>query len=297
MIEKENQADNMQDDVVLFLTEKCNSNCIMCPMSPHSRMRGLYSDEWRKKLQYACDINAHHITITGGEPFLEFESLMHIISVVKAKLPLSSVLIITNGRALAIPEIANRFIPEINEFFRVAIPIHASSEELHDTITQSKGSFKETMAALQHLQKSRAQIEVRVVAHHKNMHDLSNIYHMLMSEKIRISQVNLVAMEMNGTAARNRSVLWTDYSELYRNAEEGIHSLIHAGINAGLYNFPLCSIPRDAWSIAYQSISPGKVRFPSICDDCVEKHACCGLFASTFHLGCFKVHPIWKENT
>lgn len=29
------------DDVCLFVTEKCNSNCVMCPMSLASRKRGL----------------------------------------------------------------------------------------------------------------------------------------------------------------------------------------------------------------------------------------------------------------
>ena len=64
------------DDVCLFVTEKCNSNCIMCPMSLDSRKRGLSiaQEDWAGIVDLIPD-NPAHITITGGEPFLEYEYL------------------------------------------------------------------------------------------------------------------------------------------------------------------------------------------------------------------------------
>lgn len=42
------------DDLTVFMTESCNSNCVMCPMSRDSRKRGNHcSDEaWAEAL--AC---------------------------------------------------------------------------------------------------------------------------------------------------------------------------------------------------------------------------------------------------
>ena len=40
------------DDLTVFMTESCNSNCVMCPMSRDSRKRGNHcSDEaWAEAL-------------------------------------------------------------------------------------------------------------------------------------------------------------------------------------------------------------------------------------------------------
>ena len=67
-------------DNTLFITPKCNSNCIMCPMPEDVRKRKFISeyDELMKIIEcMPSDLN--HITITGGEPFLEKESFFNIL--------------------------------------------------------------------------------------------------------------------------------------------------------------------------------------------------------------------------
>ena len=92
------------DDVCFYVTEKCNSNCMMCPMSLDSRKRGsqMSEDEW-EHFEEKIPESVSHITITGGEAFLCYEKLFPVLEKINRLYPDTDVLILTNGRALAVP--------------------------------------------------------------------------------------------------------------------------------------------------------------------------------------------------
>lgn len=281
------------DDVCLFVTEKCNSNCVMCPMSLDSRKRGvtLSQADWVRIVEQIPD-NPAHITITGGEPFLEYQNILLVMEQINKRFPHTEVLILSNGRAFSIPELFEELHPLITEQYCFAIPIHASNAELHDSISSTSGSFRQSFKGLKNLARTEARIEIRIVGHQLNLADLNRTFYMLVDSGIRINVINLLAMEMMGCAARNRDFLWVDYSVLCKAAVQGVKYAILHGIDVGLYNFPLCTIPKQMWPLAKQSITPSKVRFYDECQHCREYSACGGLFYSTFLLKLCKVNPI-----
>lgn len=284
------------DDLVFVMTEACNSNCIMCPMSEDSRKEGLRfsEDAWSLALEQAPE-NPNHITITGGEPFLELEQLLHLLDHINDRWPTTPVLILTNGRALCLPQVMQSLLPRLTSNIRFAIPIHGCNAAQHDAVTQSMGSYAQSMAGLLALSDCPAEIEIRVVCHRLNEDYLHQIGASLLQRGVRITRVNFVAMEMNGCAARHRELLWSPYDHLYLAAEPSIFRLITKGIDTGLYDFPLCALPPRAWPLAQKSITGWKVCFDVDCEQCSVRNACGGLFRSTFLLGLWKAHPIAKE--
>lgn len=286
---------NLQD-FVFMMTEKCNSNCVMCPMSEDARRRGrtFSNPEIDEMLQKITD-ETEHIDITGGEPFLKHEQLFHIMRDLNEKHPYIPVQILTNGRALCLPSIQAQIKPLLRERYLFAIPVHGPDAVSHDAISETYGSFAETMEGLRFLSHEHARIEVRIVGSKLNAHQIQNTCAMLAASGLHIHVVNIIAMEMTGSAARNRSQLWIDYRQLYRHAEQGILQLIRHGIDVRLYNFPLCALPRSAWPLAKSSISPWKIRYPAACDCCAARDACGGLFYSTQLLRLFPVRPFSKE--
>lgn len=90
------------DDLTVFMTESCNSNCVMCPMSRDSRKRGNHcSDEaWAEALAVLHKRRYRHISITGGEPFLMAERLLSLMCTLRDTQADTPVLLLTNGRAL-----------------------------------------------------------------------------------------------------------------------------------------------------------------------------------------------------
>ena len=280
-------------EAVFMVTEACNSNCVMCPMSSDQRRRGLsLSREEAQGLLNQIDEHTEHIDITGGEPFLHAELVLDILRQLNERWPQIPVQVLTNGRALCIPCIQRGLYPLLTPRLRFAIPVHAGSAALHDAITQSTGSFEQTLRGLEFLSSSPAQIEIRIVGHRKNVEHLDALCDMLLRSGLRISVVNFIAMEMNGSAAHNRDGLWVDYRTFFDAAKPLIHRFVHAGIDVGLYDFPLCAVDRAYWPITKKSITAWKVRYPGVCDMCDEKSACGGLFRSTCLLGLFPVSPI-----
>ncbi len=280
-------------EAVFMVTEACNSNCVMCPMSSDQRRRGLsLSREEAQGLLDQIDEHTEHIDITGGEPFLQAELVLDILRQLNERWPQIPVQVLTNGRALCIPRIQCALYPLLTPRLRFAIPVHAGSAALHDAITQSPGSFEQTLRGLEFLSASPVQIEIRIVGHRKNVEHLDELCDMLLRSGLRINVVNFIAMEMNGSAAHNRDGLWVDYRTFFDAAKPLIHRFVHAGIDVGLYDFPLCAVDRAYWPITKKSITAWKVRYPGVCDMCNEKSACGGLFRSTCLLGLFPASPI-----
>ena len=268
-----------QDDVCIYVTESCNSNCVMCPMSMDARKRGdrLTKEQW-ERIPELIPEGTPHITITGGEPFLEYKYLIPAIKRITEVHPYSEILILTNARAISIPSVFLDLQQTITNRIRFAIPIHSADSELHDMISQSPGSFKQTMHALKNLEKTPGKIEIRIVGHRLNAIGISDTLRKLADSDLKISFINIIAMEMTGCAARNRKELWIDYQDLCRLALDGIYYAVHHGIDVGLYNFPLCTVPKELWPIVKKSITPSKIRYYPDCSFCREGHACGGLF-------------------
>ena len=108
----------------------------------------------------------------------------------------------------------------------------------------------------------------------------------------RITVVNFIALEMCGNAIKNREQVWIDYPEAAAACEAGIEKLVSAGIDIGLYNFPLCAVKHKYWTLCRDSISDYKIRYTPVCESCKVKSICYGVFNSTISTGCFVARPI-----
>ena len=283
-------------ELVFFMTEKCNSNCIMCPISEGTRKRGnVITDQEFMNLISQIDDSIEHIDITGGEPFLEWEKVVCLMQFLNDNYPMIPVQILTNGRALCLTSIQTALSHVINDQYLFAVPVHGPTAQVHDFISSSPGSFAETLAGLRFLSEADARTEVRIVGSKLNADLINETCEMISSLKLRNSIINIVAMEMTGAAAINRDRIWIDYGELYKKAEEGIMNLIKNGSDIELYNFPLCALPKYAWPLAKNSISIEKIRYSEECHSCNVLNACGGLFYSTKLLDLFSVRPVMGD--
>ena len=288
--------DENDNSIVWMITERCNSNCIMCPMSADTRKRGKgYTDNNPAILLSELPSDITHIDITGGEPFLNWKKALDVMKNINIHFPQTPVLVLTNGRALSLSFLQKEIQALITAQYRFAIPLHAPNAMLHDKITQSCGSFEQTIDALHFLSGTKAEVEIRIVGSRVNAKKITDLCEYIIDDNIKVDTVNLIGMEMNGQAARNRKQLWIDYDQLYTMAEPGLISLVENGIDVGLYGFPLCALPKRAWAIAKHGIATEKIRYYDACDRCIEKKACGGLFKSTYLLGIYQVKPFEKE--
>lgn len=280
-------------EVDIFVTNRCNSNCVMCPLSETvRRQEQKYYLRWLWDFIRILPDDVEYINITGGEPTLRKKDFLEILEYLKGKFRYSGFQLLTNGRSLADEMFLKQVLERTPRGMRFAIPLHASREMVHDGITQAKGSFRQTDRGIRNLLKQGQKVEIRVVISRKNIAYLTETAAYIVSNYPRVFCVNFIGMEMMGSAAVRREELWADYPEVFKRSEAAVKILIAHGIDVQLYNFPLCAVKKGYWPLAVKSITDYKVRYMPACDDCRVKEICGGFFASTKHLMKPEVKPV-----
>lgn len=281
-----------EEDNVLFISNKCNSNCIMCPDSNANRQLDLGRDkDYLFRLVELIPSDARHLTITGGEPTLLTWDFIRLLAKCKEKFTNTDFLMLSNGRTLCIKEYRDAFLEAVPHSFRLGIPLYAASAKEHDSITRAEGSFEQTLAALKVLQ-HRIDIEIRIVVMKNNYRKIPEIAEFICKEIPRVRHVCMMGIELMGNAAIARDDLWVDFVDTAPYLERAATTLFSAGIDAMIYNYPLCSLPRHLWNIAEKSITEYKIRYKEECANCEIKDLCGGFFFSTMHFEDITVRPI-----
>ena len=274
-----------QVEVDLFITNKCNSNCIMCPLSETVRRKGNPGQlQWVMKYIDLLPANLPYINITGGEPTLEKDRFVAVMHKLRDKFQHSEFQLLTNGRSLADRVFLSKLIKCMPYNIRVAIPLHSSHELIHDRITQVNGSFKETDFAIRNLLDMQQKVELRIVLSKVNISTVEDTVKYIVENYRGVFVVNFIGMEMMGNAVRYRDILWDDYDIFFQKIRESVHYLISHGIDTQLYNFPLCAVDSGYWPIVAKSITGYKIQYKEECTFCAVREICGGFFYSTLNL-------------
>ena len=280
------------EDNVIFVTNLCNSNCIMCPDSDIVRKKG-ENVSINELIEYVNYIpkNCKHITITGGEPGMLKKELVMLINECKEKLPNTDFLLLTNGRVLSDDLYRKDILDALPYHTRFGIPLYSSNKEIHDNITRGKDSFLQTTKAIKKLLDENIEVEIRTVILKKNYKELPKLAEYISKNFPKIEMVNFMALEVLGNCLKNKNEVWIDFEEISEDLLKASTILIKNGIKVQLYNFPLCKIDSKLVSLSSNSITDYKVRYKKECENCKAKSECGGFFFSTVNLNDIKVNP------
>lgn len=281
------------EDNAFIMSMKCNSNCIMCPVSEGSRKGGhiANADDLIKIAQH-IPISAPHLTLTGGEPFLMGESSFKFFEYLRNKFIYTDFLLLTNGRVFCNPAYASRLHKTLPVNSVIGIPLHGPNSEIHDHITQAPGSFDQTFKGLKNLLDLGFKVEFRIVVSKLNSFCIEDIADLVIREFPKVDTVKFMGLEMLGNAAKNCNEVWITYNQAFSCCEAAIDKLVENGIDVGLYNFPLCSVGKKYWGIYQKSITDYKIQYSDKCKPCGMKDACGGIFGGTIRLAKDDVTPL-----
>jgi len=282
-----------RSDNAVVVTDKCNSNCIMCP----------YTENYRKKAQ-KTDLNYNlqvieyipsdikHLIITGGEPTLYQESFLEIMRAIREKFEDTELLLLTNGRTMSNKEFALKALNVVPERVLWGIPVHGPNSIIHDTISQTPGSFSQTEYGIKTLLFNQREVEIRIVISKLNYKKLEETACYIAASFPKVKQVTFMAMEMCGAAAINKELIWIDYETAAQYAQKAAIVLIRQGIKVLFYNFPLCKVNKGFWSLCADSITDYKIRYADTCGLCSVRSICGGVFSTTLGLTKMPLFPI-----
>jgi His-Xaa-Ser system radical SAM maturase HxsC len=267
------------DSNMLFVTERCNHQCIMCAQPPKST-----DDRWRVSESHSVidliDKSEPILGISGGEPTLLDDDLVSIIGHCKDSLPNTCIHVLSNGVAFSDKSFAEKISNIEHPNLLWGIPIYGCSAQQHDFHTQVLGSFNQTIHGLYNLSLFSQVIELRVVLTKMVLMNIRPILEFILWNLPFVNSVALMGIEPTGYARLNHSIVWDELDEYRDELCHSINYLRHSSINIFLYNVPLCYLPSELHPIAIRSISDWKISYEPECFVCQKKDQCCGFFKS-----------------
>lgn len=266
----------------IFVTSKCNSNCIMCPQ-PVDRNEGNLT-ELNLKLISLMDKSTAELAFNGGEPTLIGDDFFRLILACKEFLPDTSLLLLTNGRKFSDFNYTHRYSSLCHPNITVSTPLYGDNDTEHDFIVGAKGSFNETVMGIINLASFGNPIEIRTVIHKYTYKNLLRISEFIYQNMTFVRHIAFMGLETTWRARENLESLWIEPGEVVGRIEEAVHYLIQRGMDVSIYNIPLCLLPKHLWSFARQSISDWKNSFDSKCLVCSVKGQCSGMFDSGIYI-------------
>ena len=218
----------------------------------------------------------------GGE--CDRAVFLHIITTAihqaRQHLPTTGLHILSNGRRFS-DEAFARVVNAVRHPALVwGIPVYSECPETHDFIVQSRGAWDETLAGLYNLAKHGASIEIRIVVQQANVARLGELAYFIFRNLTFVEHVAIMGLEPMGFARRNYDKIWVDPADCGEALREAVFFLANRGMTVSVYNFPLCTLPREIWPFCPKSISDWKNIYLPECNQCDVQDRCCGFFRS-----------------
>lgn len=280
----------------LFVTNQCNSRCLMCSQPPTPQEDGWLFDE-AMEIVALVDAAPAVVGISGGEPTLHPRRLRALLDFIHSRWPAAQVEVLTNARRLGDEATAALLLQGLPAGkTNWLVPLYGANDEVHDFVVQSPGAFDETLGGLLHLQQYEQCIQLRTVLVRPVIEHLAGWAEFVGRNLPFVAAVALMATEPIGFALANQDLSVVDMSECTAELMAATDTLTAHRLRPVLMNMPLCKLPMQLRPFAALSISDWKNDYAPECTDCTLRPTCAGFFVwdrtSIYRTGLKPVLPV-----
>lgn len=265
----------------LFVTERCNSRCLMCSQPPRLVDDIDYFVALNRTLIPLLPKSLPTLGMTGGEPTLLGRDLVQLLQMVATELPDTQLEILSNGRALSRPVLAQAIAAASTPRTLFTIPLYSDFAPQHDYIVQAKDAFAQTVLGLHHLARFGVRAEIRVVLHKQSIGRLRSLARFIQKNLAFVEHIAFMGMEHTGYARIHDDLLWIDPPEYAHELEGAVDYLTGFGYPVSLYNLQPCLVPPTLRPFLRVSISDWKREYLSECEGCAHRSECGGVFGTS----------------
>lgn len=270
----------------------CTNDCVFCVAADKRSFPDKTTAEIKHEMEQAYVGGARDVVFSGGECAIR-EDICDLVAFARDQ-GFLAVNIQTNGRAFASKAFCKKMILAGMTVLNPAL--HGHTEELHDSLTRSKGSFRQTVLGMHNMRKlsgGRVQVLVNTVVVKKNYRHLPDIARLLIG--LRVHAYQFAFVHAMGNALRSFASVVPRKTDVMPYIKEAIELGKRAGLHVGVEAVPLCLmqgyekhvsefyIPSvELWDRGERipkfediRIKYGKVKFPQ-CAACCHKDYCEG---------------------
>lgn len=296
----------------IALGYKCNHCCLNCPLTDNDRLeKELDSQVITKNILELCKYGDKlNITISGGEPTLNknFFDILKMLGESGAYIN-----ILSNAVSCKNIEYVDEMINALgNNYnlnkFRYVTAIHSYNKNIHDKLTNTLGSFDETIEALENLDKRNIHVAVKIIMNKITAKDLKETIEFICNHFSNNIDIQLCATDYAGRCGENYQCLYINFEELGLILEEALDNFekINNGKRLHIIETPLCLVDPYYWKyfdtkrgeqkLTYiapndksddnksESVNYGCNTNYKECMNCVVRNYCSGIWVSTYNL-------------
>lgn len=262
----------------LQLTNRCNSNCLMCSQPPTTSEDGWMAEESIEAIRH-IEQSPDTLGLSGGEPLLLGKNLRLVFDAVADNHPTTRLELLTNGRLLADDALADQLILGLQSKVSWLVPLYGHADYLHDFVVQAPGAFEQTLHGLLNLQRLGQPIQLRIVLIEPVLDVLPELCTYIGRNLPFVREVALMACEPIGFALANREFCEVDLLDWQASLKSASKVLRRHEIPFLFMNTPLCALPSELHTLAHKSISDWKNVYLPECEMCAARPRCSGFFA------------------
>ncbi len=134
---------------VLFVGYQCNNRCRFCMEYDKRQIPPRSFEEMKYEIAAARDRGTDYLEIIGGEAMIR-PDIIDVIAFAKTR-GFETIMMATNGRAFAYEKLAEKVIDAgLNS---LVFSIHGPNAEIHDYLTQVKGSFDQLTKGIENVKR------------------------------------------------------------------------------------------------------------------------------------------------
>lgn len=221
--------------VDLKLGFSCNNRCLFCVQGDKRERHGARDVGLiRRDLEEGLRAGATALVLTGGEPTLQ----PHLLETLRLgrELGYSRIQIQTNGRRFAYLGFCREVIRAGASEFSPAL--HASTPEVHDSLTRAPGSFAQTVAGITNLKSLGQTVITNTVLTTRNYRDAPDLARLLVS--LGVDQFQFAFVHILGTAAENSAWLVPRKTDVLPYVQAGLDVGRAAGVRCLTEAIPYC---------------------------------------------------------
>lgn len=242
----------------------CNHDCFFCPCGEKSKLPSIAGvEELIDAIAEGIDKhNIDQIVLSGGEPTLNpgFKQILKYCTEQGL-----FVTVLTNGDSLADLQKTEKLFGDIErKYVKIISAIHSIKPEIHEKVTNSKGSFQRTMNGLLNLINMGFSVTVKQVISKWNYRDLPDFIEYIFENFGPSVGLTLCGMDFCGMTKTQIDEIAVNYPVLGPFLERALDIVISLKVDhkafsmVNVTDLPLCCVDPYYWSF-FSKVSRGTI--------------------------------------
>lgn len=175
------------------ITSKCNERCVHCYIPHENKINNIEPDLFYNILDQCIKMNLLHLTLSGGEPMMHKDFIDFLKKCNEYNFSVNVLSNLTLLNTTIIEEMKR------NALLSVQVSLYSMDADIHDAITQVKGSFEKTKNAILRLRENDIPLQISCPIMKQNINCYNDVIEWGKAHNINVGSDYVIIARYNHT--------------------------------------------------------------------------------------------------